>query len=230
MINNIRPEMPMPTPELILGNPTPTPPLNPIRKHIQIGISIVIFLSVVSLLYSRNKSQQIIPDQVHENTEQTSAVSELPAINKKQSTPSIVLAIKSTLQAEELNTFQVGKKSTAYITIKSTDLEQFADGAELSLRFDPSVLAGVSVLPNKLFSTVIRNTVSQDLGNIDIALIRQPDEEVVISDEVVLATLSFTPMLKGSTFLSFENDKTIVAGNQGDNILESTTSLTIESE
>jgi len=140
----------------------------------------------------------------------------LPMINKEQSTPSVELAV---VEAKE--------KNTANIMISSETIEQLVDGVELIIHFDPNLVTNVSLKPSQIFSSVVRNTVSAETGVINLAVVRLPDETVTIGTEVTLATITYTPKQPGEITFSFAADGTVVAGNQGDDILKSTKNLTI---
>lgn len=137
-------------------------------------------------------------------------------INKVQSTSSVELAV---VEAKE--------KNTANIMISSETMEQLVDGVELIIHFDPNLVTNVSLKPSQIFSSVVRNTVSAEAGIINLAVVRLPNETVTIGTEATLATITYTPKQPGEITFSFAADKTVVAGNQGDDILKSTKNLTI---
>jgi len=190
---------------------------NPIPEHavnrFVIGVLAAAILAATSFLLYKNSDTV---STLRQPARQMDESDKLPMINKEQSTPSVELAV---VEAKE--------KNTANIMISSETIEQLVDGVELIIHFDPNLVTNVSLKPSQIFSSVVRNTVSAETGVINLAVVRLPDETVTIGTEVTLATITYTPKQPGEITFSFAADGTVVAGNQGDDILKSTKNLTI---
>ncbi|NCN82492.1 MAG: hypothetical protein GW947_00845 [Candidatus Pacebacteria bacterium] len=202
MISNTQSKSPMP-------NPIPEHAVN----RFVIGVLAAAILAATSFLLYKNSDTV---STLRQPARQMDESDKLPMINKEQSTPSVELAV---VEAKE--------KNTANIMISSETIEQLVDGVELIIHFDPNLVTNVSLKPSQIFSSVVRNTVSAETGVINLAVVRLPDETVTIGTEVTLATITYTPKQPGEITFSFAADGTVVAGNQGDDILKSTKNLTI---
>lgn len=207
------------------------------KKTILVLIFItVIALSVASvwLLAGPQKNQPTTPRQPVVGsitlTEQTNETTQdtLPTLPQNEGPPTTQLSLKTILAtAQEPAVFKVGEQKKILVTLSSSQPEQLIDGVELVIEFEPEKLGNVTVVPGKLFSSVARNTVSQEAGTISLMLLRKQSESVVLKSEAELATILVTPLKIGETALKLDRTKTVVAANAGSNILEKTQDVSI---
>lgn len=204
----------------------------PNRTPLKIGVGIFIVLGVLlaTWWYTQRPSgnptapkSPVMGSIKLLDPSKSDSVSELPALTNLQDPPTTQLAIQTTN-----TTFSLNQQGRAEITLQSKDSDQVIDGIELVVRFDPEILSGVSLQPSTTFKSVVRNEVSQENGTIRLMLVRQPNEAITIPTTTTLGTLVFTPKKTGITKLSFDSEGTVVAGNNGADILESTEDLSIE--
>ncbi|MDA1079582.1 MAG: cohesin domain-containing protein [bacterium] len=198
MINNLEQKPPMPK------SPTNL-----------VVILVALVLIVASLLvyknYMENKNSRGLSMELPAESN-----NQLPAISKPSSTASVNLAV---LQGEV--------KNTAIVQISSEMPTELVDGVEFVIHFDPDLVEEVTVKPSKIFSSVVRNTADTQKGLIDLALVRLPNEAVTVDAAATLATITYTPKQAGEIMFSFDPEATVVAGNQGDNLLKSIKDLTV---
>ncbi len=196
----------------MINNTQEKPPM-PKQTIKLIGTLVILLFVAVGILLFKNNSEMPLTQFGNGYAESDS---KLPAIDKAQSTPTVDLAV---VQAEGPN--------AALITISSQEMAQLVDGVELNLHYDPDKVSNVTITPSELFSSVVRNTVDAEKGVISLAVVRLPDETVAIDAEVILATITYKPGQTGEIMFSFAPDATVVAGNQGDNLLKSIKDLTV---
>lgn len=190
--------MPKPTPQLIL---------------VLIALLVV---TIAFLSYKNYKTKTALQNWGFDMQLPQDSASNLPEIEKPQSNPSVSLSL---VEAEAENTM--------YVMIDSEDAMQVLDGLEMIIHFDPDFVTNVTLEPSKIFSSVVRNTVSAEQGVIDFAVIRLPGETVIVDTKKILATITYEPKQAGNIMFSFAPDATVVAGNQGDNILKSVQDIAI---
>ncbi|NCN06779.1 MAG: hypothetical protein GW946_02975 [Candidatus Pacebacteria bacterium] len=156
-------------------------------------------------------------------------ISDLPSINDPQASPFATLALLPA-QAGSLIPYEVsvGQSAKVNIVLQSSLAGEVIDGVELQIRFDPTALANLRLEPSHAFSSVVHQSVRQEEGIITLALVREPEEVVSSDTNIVLGLISFTPRVAGETTLGFTTAATLVAGNQGQNVLEQTKDLMVQ--
>jgi len=204
--------------------------INKMSSQTQLFIGTVVFISSLVLASSVFSQKSLLASLLGKNEQaQEETKSLLPPILGDEGFANIRLEIKPDLgELGGLATIPAGEQAHAVIAATSIDGEQMVDGIELFLHFDPEKISRVSLEPGSAFSSVVRNTVSQEAGTASLILVRVVGEEAVsIDGEIVVAKISFLPIEAGATTLRLDGDATAVAGDGGTNILDSILDLQI---
>ena len=163
--------------------------------------------------------QQLDPSEVGE----TSVSQEnLPPVDQELIPP---VSKDTTLSiASGSQNYQVGESLEATVSLSTSVIP---DGVEMVIKYDPSLLSEVRVEPVNTFGSFLSNKVDVASGQIKTVFIRNPQDQPDISVALPLIKIVGTVQKAGSIVMNFDSELTQVAAAGGQDVLQSTSGLSI---
>jgi hypothetical protein len=203
-------------------------PQKPVKLIVLGGLVMLLLLAGI-LLFSRSNRQSTSLSDL--STTEPTDFTEVVVVNDgnepvEQPLPPMPAELSQALPTQteiavisNADTVAVGQPVTLQVVASS---EQTVDGIEFVLTYDPTFLSNVTVTKGSAFTTYIRQEVNSESGRVSVTMIANPGENITLSPNTVLATITGTAALSGEAIFSFDQNRTIVAAGGGQNILKNT--------
>ncbi len=147
---------------------------------------------------------------------------DLPPLDEEMSQPVAKDTTLSLLSNQA--SYQVGQQLEALIQLEGSVM---FDGVQAIISYNPEILQNVQVIQVSEFGSLISNKIESETGRIKFVLVRNPQEEVDLSQANSLIKISGDISQTGALTLSFDRDNTMVSGAAGKEILEVVNDLTV---
>ncbi len=123
------------------------------------------------------------------------------------------------------NSYAAGEQVSFDVVLTGTEVP---DGIEFILNYDPQLLGSLQLAQGNVFSSYLKKQVNQQEGKIQVVIIREPGQEISLTQENLLVTVTGTALKAGQLALTFDQDRTMAAANAGQDILESVQGATLQ--